>query len=78
MNFLSPEDYEDLAYEQGDAELLDYPGWCCTRSDDGLEFYIRADITVDTALAIMANEAGARPFGRCSIPSKTRLRATRW
>ena len=58
VNFLSLEDYEELAYALGDPELLDYRGWCCTRADDGLGFYIRADITVDTALAVMANEAG--------------------
>ncbi len=56
--FLPLEDYEALADERADPELKAARGWCCTRGDDGLDFFVRGDITLNEAVAVTAHEAG--------------------
>ena len=56
--FLPLEDYEALADERDDPELKVARGWCCTRGDDGLDFFVRGDITLNESVAVTAHEAG--------------------
>lgn len=56
--FLSTDDYYALADERGNPGLKQSIGWCCIRTETGLELIMRGGLSQDTAVTVTAHEVG--------------------